>query len=95
MKPPVTLQQLTARVDGWDFWLDRGLLPEVTPAELVGTLMSLLGVLRAYEDIHQRIEDAHRIAHGAEGGAGAHAGRNVWHVALDEVDRLRALLGVR
>jgi hypothetical protein len=83
-----TPQEMALLVDLWAFWLDRDQLPDVTPAEMVKALKDFVGVWRAYEDIHARIDDAHAIAQRVAARDASVFGHNVWHVALDEVARL-------
>lgn len=62
--------------------------PEMLRAEsaLLAHVEQLEGKAVAWEDIAQRLEEAHRFAQGA---GVKYLGRNVWHVALDEAVRLR------
>ena len=44
----------------------------------------------ALESIHERIDDAHLIGQAAAMRDARYYGRNVWHVVIDEHDRLAA-----
>ena len=52
------------------------------------------GKAEAWDDIERRADDAHAIAQRAAQRNAKHYGRNVWHVALDEVEAAEATVGM-